>query len=157
MLAILTPLTDSSFRIRDSSPATSWWRTTRVLKMPVKLTSTPSSWSTRMRPPPVEAAWRTSFLPSALSTASTAVLGWASRRWMVWKRNSSPCPTAISKLSGMPRSSGFIPRSPATRARSVPWPCPVSAKEPWRPISARTGAAPSSVLAMRPIRTAPAV
>ena len=91
-------LTESSLRIRDSSPATSWWRTTRVLKMPVKLTSTPSSRSTRMRPPPVEAACSSSFRPSALSTVSTAVLGWASRRRAVWKWNSNPWLAAISKL-----------------------------------------------------------
>ena len=57
----------------------------------------------------------------------------------------------------MRRSSGFMPSSPATRARSVPWPGPVSAKEPCRWILASTGSSPSSVRAMLPMRTAPAV
>ena len=71
--------------------------------------------------------------------------------------NSSPCSPAAAKLLGIRRSSGFMPSRPATSARSVPWPRPVSAKEPYRPMSALTGRSPSSVRAIRPIRTAPAV
>ncbi len=48
-------------------------------------------------------------------------------------------------------------RSPATSARSVPWPRPVSAKEPYNPMSAFTGGSPKRVRAIRPMRTAPAV
>ena len=43
------------------------------------------------------------------------------------------------------------------RALLVPWPTPVSAKEPWRCTAAFTGSSPSRVRAMRPMRTAPAV
>ena len=50
-----------------------------------------------------------------------------------------------------------MPSRPPTSARSVPWPEPVSAKEPYRWMAAFTGGAPSSVRAMAPIRAAPAV
>src|SRR5699024_8327406 len=54
-------------------------------------------------------------------------------------------------------SSGLMPSRPATRAISVPWPRPVSAKEPKRPMCALSGMPPSRVRPMRPMRTAPAV
>jgi len=110
-----------------------------------------------MRPPPTEEACIRRVFPSSPVSSSTAVLGWASRSRTSWKWNRSPSSAAASKLRGIRRSSGFMPRIPATRARSVPWPGPVSAKEPCRPISAFTGRLPKSVRAMAPMRAAPAV
>ena len=54
-------------------------------------------------------------------------------------------------------SSGRIPSRPATSARSVPWPVPVAAKEPWSSSSARRGVLPSSLRVRNPILAAPAV
>ena len=54
-------------------------------------------------------------------------------------------------------SSGFIPRSPAISARSVPCPPPVAANDPLKLIMAFTGSSPSIVLVTYPILTAPAV
>ena len=51
-----------------------------------------------------------------------------------------------------------MPSNPATSARSVPWPWPVAAKEPESAMFAVFGVpSPSSLRAMRPMRTAPAV
>lgn len=43
---------------------------------------------------------------------------------------SGPASLAMEKLCGMRSSSGCMPSSPATSARSVPWPRPVAAKLP---------------------------
>ena len=64
---------------------------------------------------------------------------------------------ASSKAKGSRSSSGFIPSRPPTSARSVPWPAPVSAKEPYRWMAAFTGGVPSRARAMKPMRAAPAV
>ena len=68
-----------------------------------------------------------------------------------------PCSLAISKLSGILISSGFIPRSPATSAFLVPCPFPVARNEPYKRISAFAIGSPMSFPAIYPIRTAPAV
>ena len=83
--------------------------------------------------------------------------GLAGRSATGWRAKSSPASRARAKLSGRRGSSGFMPSSPATMARSVPWPRPVVAKLPYSPMSARTGASPRSWRAVRPMRAAPAV
>ena len=128
----------------------------RVLASPPKSAATPSMEVTRMRPPPTEAADRFNRRVGP-SSARTAVLGWAARSSTGWMLNASPACSARAKLSGRRGSSGFMPSSPATMARSVPWPRPVVAKLPYSPMSARTGASPKSWRAVRPMRAAPAV
>ena len=53
--------------------------------------------------------------------------------------------------------SGFTPKMPATMAVSVPWPRPVSAKEPYSVTRAALTRPFTRRLATRPMRTAPAV
>ena len=110
-----------------------------------------------MRPPPTEAAFIERTRPVRLVSRSTAVFGWAERSSTGWMLNFIPCSLASPKLSGRRGSSGRRPSRPATSARSVPWPRPVVAKLPYRPMSASTGISPSSFCAVYPILAAPAV
>ena len=85
------------------------------------------------------------------------MLGWAPRRAVRPRVSSIPAASASSKERGSRASSGRIPSRPATSARSVPWPVPVAAKEPWSSSSARRGVLPSSLRVRNPILAAPAV
>ena len=109
------------------------------------------------RPPPREEAVTSSRFPAASSTRSNTVLGWAPRRAARPRVSSIPAASASSKERGSRASSGRIPSRPATSARSVPWPVPVAAKEPWSSSSARRGVLPSSLRVRNPILAAPAV
>ena len=93
------------------------------------------------------------------------VLGCALRSSTSSKRISRPACFASARLSRSRRSSVAMSISPPTIARSVPWPRQVLANDPWNPTSAdSTGStrasatsSPSSRLATRPMRAAPAV
>src|SRR5262249_7874001 len=91
------------------------------------------------------------------SRATRTELGWTLPRFPSDQRSARPARSASAIASGRRPSSGFMPRSPATRARSVPCPRPVLAKLPWSVISAFSGAASRMARASRPIRHAPAV
>ena len=110
-----------------------------------------------MRPPPRDEAETDKVCPERSVKWRTAVLGWASRSSTVRIDTSIPASLAIRKLWGRLGSSGAISSRPATMARSVPWPAPVDAKDPWSKISAWAGWLPSRCRATRPIRAAPAV
>ena len=138
-------------------PGRSWLRMMRVGSSPVKRASSPSMAHTCTRPPPREEAVISSRFPAASSTRSSTVLGWAPRRAARPRVSSIPAASASSKERGSRASSGRMPSRPATSARSVPWPVPVAAKEPWSSSSARRGVLPSSLRVRNPILAAPAV
>ena len=117
-----------------------------VGQAPVQFTVIPSSSLSIILPPPRDDACTTIVFPSTPSTSKSAVFGCASLICVLYISNSSPSCFATEKLSGIRISSGFIPKSPATRARSVPCPLPVAAKEPLNPILAFFGRLPSSFL-----------
>ena len=85
-----------------------------------------------MRPPPMEAATTSSTLPFTPVRFSLTVLGCASTSSTWSNENFIPASSANSKLCGILASSTASPKSPATIARSVPWPLPVAQKEPCR-------------------------
>ena len=101
-----------------------------MLESPPKFVVMPSIWQMLIRPPPMDAPTTSSLRPDAPVSRSTAVLGCAPRRFVVPILKCSPASLAIEKLCGMRSSSGCMPSSPATSARSVPWPRPVAAKLP---------------------------
>ena len=149
---------------RDSTPVTSatmpgrsWLRMMRVGSSPVNRASSPSMAHTCTRPPPREEAVTSRCLPAASSTFKSTVLGWAPRSTVLPSFSSIPAASASSKERGSRASSGRMPSRPAARARSVPWPAPVAAKEPWSSSSARLGWLPSSFRVRYPMRAAPAV
>ena len=129
----------------------------RVGRFPEKLTSIPSILLTLILPSPMEAACTHTCLPLLPVAVIMAVFGWASFTSLFLNSKSSPMSLAISKLSGILISSGSKPKSPATKALSVPCPFPVAANEPDKIISALIGFSPKSFAVISPILQAPAV
>jgi len=141
-----------------TTPWTSLWKVTRVGRSPLTFTEKPSiSWSSTA-PPPTEAPTISMVLPSLPEKRNLTELGWAPSTSSRSKRKGNPRSTAVSRAVLMPSSSGSIPRSPATRALSVPWPLDVKAKLPLRKrATSLTGSSPQHALANFPSRAAPAV
>ena len=86
---------------------------------PPKSALTPSMEVTRMRPPPTEAAVRFQGAGARPARSGLPRVGWAERSSTGWMEKCSPAFWARAKLSGRRGSSGFMPSSPATMARSV--------------------------------------
>ena len=115
---------------RAMRPGASTWRTTKVVRRPVSLTCMPSMRLTRTWPPPTELPSMLTWAPSVPASSMSAVLGCSPSASPSAKLTATPRSRAIASESRRRTSSVAMPSTPATMARSVPWPRPVLAKLP---------------------------
>ena len=146
-----------------STPRSSRWLTTTLVRLPEMSTSTPSMRRIAAAPPPTLTPRTSIRSPPASTMRMSTVLGCSTPAASACasvarvNANSSPAPFAKKNESRMRRSSASSPSKPATRALSVPCPVPVWANEPYSVMSACAGAAESRRRAIRAMRSAPAV
>ena len=155
---MLMPQSASTPALWASTPRSSRWCTTTLVRSPVMSTSMPLMRRMTAAPPPMETPRISRVRPSRLSQRMSTVLGCATS--VVVSQTMSTCTPAAfarAKASATRGSSVASSRMPATSALSVPWPDPVAAKEPYRVKTARSGCSPKSFRAMEARAKAPAV
>ena len=120
---MFTSISATQAAMKASTPRTSFCFTTSEWYWPVSSTSTPLMAVICAAPPPMDSPRISVTAPEASFTRMSTVLGWGV--WVLssgWKEKASPASFASWNESRTRKSSGASPKSPATRARSVPWP-----------------------------------
>ena len=156
---MLMPQPASTPAMWASTPRSSRWCTTTLVRSPVMSTSMPLMRRMTAAPPADGDAPHLQGAPLAALAADVHGVG--------VRHLGGRVPDDVHLHAGSPSpgrrrrrtrgSSVASPRMPATSALSVPWPDPVAAKEPYRVKTARSGCSPKSFRAMEARAKAPAV
>ena len=102
--------------------------------VPTKSAGTPSISVTRMRPPPTEAAFRTRVRPALLFKVSKKKNSYRVGGTELHRMDGELHAGLLGQREAVGQAGVVRAEAQQTRhqRRSVPWPEPVSAKEPWR-------------------------